>query len=75
MSNGCDGGSSAGCWKCNPSSWISVPVSNILPTGWVCPKCGRVYGPVCLECHWCNILISNGIAVPQQVGTPVKEGT
>lgn len=22
--------------------------------GWVCPKCGNVYGPNVLECHRCN---------------------
>lgn len=24
------------------------------PTGWVCPKCGRVYGPNERECPYCN---------------------
>jgi hypothetical protein len=23
--------------------------------GWICPKCGRVYGPRVLECNSCNI--------------------
>lgn len=24
------------------------------PTGWICPKCGRVYGPFINECPYCN---------------------
>ena len=23
-------------------------------TGWICPKCGRVYAPNCRECLSCN---------------------
>lgn len=23
-------------------------------TGWMCPKCGRVYSPWCYECTHCN---------------------
>ena len=23
-------------------------------TGWICPKCGRVYGPFMSECPYCN---------------------
>ena len=23
-------------------------------TGWVCPKCSKVYGPHVMECHTCN---------------------
>jgi ribosomal protein L37AE/L43A len=21
---------------------------------WICPKCGRVFGPLVMECHYCN---------------------
>lgn len=24
------------------------------PTGWICPKCGRVYGPFMNQCPFCN---------------------
>lgn len=24
------------------------------PTGWICPKCRRVYGPFVSECPYCN---------------------
>lgn len=24
------------------------------PTGWICPKCGRVYAPFMSECLYCN---------------------
>jgi uncharacterized OB-fold protein len=27
--------------------------------GWVCPKCGRVYSPLKLECTYCNTIISH----------------
>ena len=23
-------------------------------TGWICPKCGRVYAPFVLYCDYCN---------------------
>lgn len=26
--------------------------------GWVCPKCGRVYGPMMMTCAFCNNKIS-----------------
>lgn len=22
--------------------------------GWICPKCGRCYAPICMECPNCN---------------------
>ena len=25
-----------------------------LGSPWVCPECHRVYGPMALECDWCN---------------------
>lgn len=25
-----------------------------MTTGWICPKCGRVYGPLVMECAKCN---------------------
>lgn len=31
--------------------WIG---ENTYQTGWVCPKCGRVYGPYVNECFYCN---------------------
>ena len=24
-------------------------------TGWICPKCGRVYAPSCQQCLFCNL--------------------
>lgn len=27
---------------------------NPLPSGWVCPKCGKVYSPSWFECYVCN---------------------
>lgn len=27
---------------------------NTEPTGWVCPKCGKVYAPSVVECYNCN---------------------
>ena len=23
-------------------------------TGWICPKCGRIYGPFIDQCFYCN---------------------
>ncbi len=25
--------------------------------GWICPKCGKVYGPNTMECFGCNMLV------------------
>ena len=30
------------------------PPAITVPEGWVCPKCGRVYGPHVDGCWWCN---------------------
>ena len=27
---------------------------NTGPTGWTCPKCGKVYSPMTSECYKCN---------------------
>ena len=27
---------------------------NTGPSGWMCPKCGRVYAPMVQECYKCN---------------------
>ncbi len=34
-------------------------------TGWVCPKCSKVYGPHVMECHTCNAM-----AATQQQAIP-----
>ena len=34
--------------------------------GWICPKCGRVYGPWVMSCEPCN---RKAIINQQQVGT------
>ena len=26
--------------------------------GWICPKCGRVYGPITTTCYPCNAAIT-----------------
>ena len=33
-------------------------------TGWICPKCAKVYGPLISECHSCNQALSPQRAVP-----------
>jgi hypothetical protein len=30
-------------------------------TGWICPKCGHVWGPLMLECASCNDPINGAI--------------
>lgn len=30
--------------------------------GWVCPKCGRIYGPMMMTCDYCN----NKIAIENE---------
>lgn len=49
--------------KLNDFVWASssIPKPNIPEkqhygylTGWVCPKCGRVYGPFIEQCFYCN---------------------
>ncbi len=37
-------------WKPNPQV---IPSSGI-QSGWICPKCGRVYSPSNSECQTCN---------------------
>ena len=36
------------------SSGINRPKESHYPTGWICPKCGRVYAPFTSECPYCN---------------------
>lgn len=33
----------------NPPRWTSD-----IPYGWICPKCGRVWGPIVARCWACN---------------------
>ena len=30
---------------------ITLPPKNY---GWICPKCGRVYSPITVLCHYCR---------------------
>ena len=38
--------------------------------GWVCPKCGRVYSMLVLECKHCNQKVENRDPRDQQVPRP-----
>jgi len=41
---------------CPPQhTWLSA---RPLREGWVCPKCGKVYGPHVDECYDCNFQLS-----------------
>jgi len=33
----------------------------IVPKGWVCPKCGRVYSPTTSMCSYCNYQMTHTI--------------
>lgn len=63
----CGGQTTAGCSMCNPiklKSPLFVPDNGAVPTGflvqrgWECPRCSRIYSPVCLECSHCNNAIN-----------------
>lgn len=41
---------------------MTIPFPPMVPTGWVCPKCGRVYAPTCPACFHCGP--SNAVYVP-----------
>ena len=32
-------------------------------TGWICPKCGRVYAPLQFQCLLCNQAINNNNSI------------
>ena len=43
------------------------------PQGWVCPKCGRVYGPKWFQCQPCNTKIAKRdgkVTLPPPPGDP-----
>jgi len=44
------------CQECMNRGWESNPpkIPIIYNPGWVCPKCGSVYGPFVNECMRCN---------------------
>ncbi len=51
------------CYRCNSAGTIPsafgpfsaiLPVPVDVPTGWVCPYCKRVYGPVVRQCVICS---------------------
>lgn len=31
--------------------------------GWICPKCGRVYGPYVMQCDHCNNLVKDNFTI------------
>lgn len=37
-----------------PNSFGTVHWYQATPQGWICPRCGRVYGPTAFECWFCN---------------------
>lgn len=37
--------------------------------GWVCPKCGRIYGPMMMTCAYCN----NKITIENENGEKIKD--
>jgi hypothetical protein len=41
-----------------PINGDSIPIWSGIPTGWICPKCKRVYSPASPECWICNDQIS-----------------
>ena len=45
-----------------------APVAPQPNTGWQCPKCGRCYAPVQLECHSCNATITEEPPCPPMNG-------
>lgn len=36
-----------------PTTPVQVPAS--IPTGWICPKCSKVFSPNTHECWYCNL--------------------
>lgn len=37
---------------------LTLPPMNNPPSGWVCQKCGRSYGPLMTECAPCNRVVA-----------------
>lgn len=37
--------------------------------GWVCPKCGRIYGPMMMTCAYCN----NKITIENENREKIKD--
>lgn len=42
-----------------------------METGWVCPKCGRVYAPSVKECYHCNNIKNDELFTPNRPDMPV----
>ena len=40
------------CWKC--ALRRSIELQQPILQGWICPKCGSVYGPHIQACYNCN---------------------
>lgn len=53
---------------------MTIPYPMTQLSGWVCPKCGRVYAPFVATCHPCNV----GVTItygPTSVGEPPRYGS
>lgn len=50
----------------SPGSNITITATPFVQTGWICPKCGRVFAPFVSECHYCNNpqIITNTTSYP-----------
>ena len=45
------------CKWCSPATSLPLapmPIFYPATTGWSCPKCNRIYGPMVQECGHCN---------------------
>jgi uncharacterized OB-fold protein len=40
---------------------INYTINPLYPTGWVCPKCNKIFSPSTTECWYCNNPLYNNV--------------